>query len=184
MVAAVVAHLVGIETQQDHTGRQRTGLGHPAVELPANPLDHRPGGQSPCPEPHPLAALAVLALGGDDEARAHQSADSQLGGELVGQLLADEGERLQLLDGFVEDAFGASLLRRLGGRRRALVVTGRQAMGELARRPETVGDAGSGQLGDGAQCRETEAGEQAHQLGVDLARLVQPGDRLSGEKAR
>jgi hypothetical protein len=72
----------------------------------------------------------------------------------------------------------------IGCRRRTLIVAGRQAVSELTRRPETVGDAGSGQLGDGAQCRETEAGEQAHQLGVDLARLVQPGDRLSGENAR
>ena len=97
-------------------------------------------------------------------------------------MLADEGERLQLLDRLVEDPLGTQLLRRFGGGRRTFVVAGRQAVGELAGRPEAVGDIGSGQVGDGAQCREAETGEQADQLGVDLARLVQPGDGLSGEK--
>ena len=107
---------------------------------------------------------------------------TQVGDELVGELLADEGERLELLDRLVEDPLGASLLGGLGRRRRAFVVAGRQAMSEPAGRSEAIGDVDSGQLGNGTKRRETEAGEQADEFGVDLAGLVQPGDGLRIEK--
>ena len=96
------------------------------------------------PEPHALAALAVLGLGGDDEAGARQPVELELGDELVGELLADEDERLLLFDRIVEDALGSILPRRLGGQRRTLVVAARQSMGELAGRAEAVGDADAG----------------------------------------
>ena len=103
-----------------------------------------------------------------------------VGGELVGELLADEHERLQLLDGLVEEPFDTMLLRRLGGRRRPLVVAGGEDVGVLAGWAEAVAEIAPRQRGDGAEGRQAEAGEQAGELGVDLSRSRAARRRVAG----
>ncbi len=52
----------------------------------------------------------------------------------------------------------------------------------LARRPEPVGDVDPGEIGKHPERGEPEPGEQADELGVGFARLLQPAHRLRGEE--
>ena len=85
---------------------QRTRSTIAGADIPARPV------------PRPLGALAVLGLGGHDEAGAHPALGGQRGDELVGEVLADEHQRLELDDRIVEGLLDAPLGWRLGARRR------------------------------------------------------------------
>ena len=168
LVAVVAAHLVGRQPQQ-HDPRRQLPRRRPAVELPAHPLDHRRRRQPGRPVPGPLAALAVLGLGGDDETGAHPALGGERGDELVGEVLADEHQRVELHDRLVEGLLDATLGRRLGAAGRALVEPAGQAVGVAAGRAEPGQDVAGGQRGEVAEAGQAQAGEQADQLGVDLA---------------
>jgi hypothetical protein len=124
----------------------------------------------------------VLRLGRHDEARADPALRRQPGDELVGEVLAGEHERVELHDRVVEGLLDAPLGRRLGPTGGAVVETGGEAVGMAPERPEAGEDVALGQRGEVAQAGQTEAGEQADELGVDLADDVQPGHGQRGEE--
>ena len=99
-------------------------------------------------------------------------------------MLADEHQRVELDDGVVERLLDAPLGRRFGAAGRAVVVAAGQAVGVPARWPEAGQHVALRQRGEVAEAGEAQPGEQADQLGVDLADVVQPGDRERGEERR
>ena len=170
--------LVGHElraAQIPAVGRAATGCRRaprpcePAVELPADPVGdgagrqcrRTPGAVAP---PQALEALAVLGLGGDEQAGAGACRGRRGGGQLVGQAAGDEGGGLDPLGRRVElGAHGEVGGRRLGGRR-ALVAPGGQAVGDDAVGAEAAGDVAGGQGGDGAEGAQPEPAQHVDQL--------------------
>ena len=82
----------------------------------------------------------MLGLGRHDEAGAHPALGGQPGDELVGEVLADEHQRVELDDGVVEGLLDTPLGRRLGAPGRAVVDTAGEAVGVAAGRPEAGQD--------------------------------------------
>ena len=106
------------------------------------------------------------------------------GDEPIGEVLADEHQRVELGDRIVEAVLDAALGGRIGGVGRAVVGPARQAMGMTTGRAEPGQDVARRESGEITEAGQPEPGEQPDQLGVDLAHLGQPGDRQRGEEVR
>ena len=147
-----------------------TAWSHPGLELPADPLDHRRHAEPVGALPHPLAALAVVGLGGDHQPGAHQAVGRQPRPEVAGQLAGDEHERVGLLHRLLEHLLDAPAGRRIVRVRRARVAAAGDAVGERAGMAEAGEHVGRRQGGEVAEAADAEPGEQVDE------RVVEPGD--------
>ena len=181
LVAVVATHLVGRQPQQHDAGRHVASC-HPAVELPAHPLDHRRSRQPGRPVPRSLGAFAVLGLGGHDEPGAHLPLGRQFGDELVGEVLADEHQRLDLHHRVVEALLDAALGRRIFRVGPAVVVGRGDAVGMAASRPEPGQDVTGRQRRQIAEAGQTHPGEQPDELRIGLTDVLEPRDREAVEE--
>ena len=126
----------------------------------------------------------MLGLGGHDDASAHPPLGGQRGDELIGEVLADEHQRLELHDRVVEGLLDPPLGWRLGPAGQAVVDPGGEVVGVATGRSEAGQDVTGRQRGEVPEAGQTHAGEQPDELGVGLAEEVQPRHRERGEEGR
>src|SRR5918995_3298939 len=183
-VAVVAAPLLWHEPHQRDTTAESTGPPCPALELPARPLDDRRRREPVVAIPRPLATLAVVGLGHDDDPGAHPPVGGELRDELVGEPLHQEHDRLQLLHGLLEAVLDPPPWMWIDRRWRTQVCAARQLVREQADRAEPR------QHVTGVECRQPperadpQPHEEVDQVGVDLAQLAQPSDRQRLDELR
>ena len=174
----------GRQAQQHHPGRDVVTL-HPRLQLPPHPLDHRQAPTSPPPGTTTRSLRSPCSVSAVTTSRVHTrpSAASPATSSSARCLPANTSGS-SMHDRVVERLLDATVGRRFDGVGRTVVERAGQVVGVAAGRPEAGQDVAGRQGGQLAQPGQPHAGEQPHQLDVDLARLVQPGHRQRREERR
>ena len=119
----------------------------PAIELPANAVDHIGRAETEPVTPPPAGRLAVLGFGADLHAHQRLPCPGQLGVELIRQGLGHERHRVEPVSGRIDLGFDAELELGGSGLTRPEITPAGQAV-----RPLTLGAEPADQVGDGQGC--------------------------------